>query len=333
MIITLTKANFSLNNIGTLNSFAILTDLSLGLTYSGPALTSRGESVTAAITTLPNYKVNKDSVVITMGGVAVTSGITVTNTSININIANVTGTIVIVATATYSVLNAGLDLILGYANGTDVADGLLQTRVRTAYIFGSYTLTVNPEYRIRMVITDLDNESAVSGTIYSKTSTTLTSIDVKNENKWSIITFAHADANTAISPEDDIVATYVPYKPKNWAEGDTLTTTLAQGYVVSSPIPTSNSDNTTRVKTAVITGPFRIECNDQWVVRGVSTSTAADGYTGGVDVVKNGALESYDCTDDCLGFSVVTFASKANAANPISPEDDIIKRLVAMVEV
>lgn len=332
MIITLTKANFSLNNIGTLNSFAILTDLSLGLSYSGPAYINRGESVTATIVAQPNYKINKNAVVVTMGGAAVTSGVTVTNTSITIDIANVTGTIVIVATATYSVLNAGLSLILGYANGTKIVDGELTTRVRTAHIYGSYTLTVNPEYRIRMVITDLEDENDETGIVYSQTSTTLTSIDVKNENKWSVITFAHADATKTISSEDDIVATFVPYKPKNWVEGDVLTTTLAQGYVVSTPNPTSNSDNRARVKTAVIQGPFRIECNDQWVVRGISTSTSADGYTGGLDIVKNGALESYECTDDCLGFSVVTFASKADAANPISPEDDIIKRLVAIIE-
>lgn len=328
MIITLTKANFSASNIGTLSSLAILTNLDSGLVYSGPLMVNSGESLSATITPKQDYKILTNTVSISMGGVAVSNGISITERGISINIATVTGIILITAKSEFDVLNAGLELILGYANGSKVVDNELQNRVRTKYLYGNYKLTVNPDYRIRMVVSNMD-EGGQAGDIYSTTSTTLTTITVNNPGKYSIITFAHADANKSISPKDDIVATYEPMN-YTWIEGEALTTTLAQGYVVSSPTPTSNSTNTTRVRTAVIQGPFRVTANDGFIIRGVSTSTNPDGYTDGADVLKNMALTSYDCTNDCLGYSVVTFADAADATNNISPSSNIIKSLNKM---
>ena len=331
MIITLAKANFSMKNIGTLNSFPVLTNLGAGVVYDGPSMVDKNGALTATVSTLTNYNIVADAVVITMGGVVITKGVTITSKSITINIPEVTGAIFISIGGEFNVTNAGLELILGYANGSDIADNKLQNRVRTKKIYGNYKLTVNPDYRIRMVVTDLDDsETNGVGTIYSKTSTTLTEITVINPNKYSIITFAHKDDTKSISPTDDIVATYEPYN-WSWVEGDEMTASLAQGYALATGTnPGLNNTNLTRVRTSVIQGPFAIECEDGFVVRGVSTSENPDGYSGGKDILGNAALKSYKCTDGCLGYSIVTFADATNASANISPTSDIIKKLVAM---
>lgn len=329
MIITLAKANFSMKNIGTLNSFPVLTNLGAGIVYDGPSMVDKNGALTATISALQNYQIVAGEVVITMGGAVITEGVTITSKSITINIPKVTGAIFISIGGEFNIANAGLELILGYANGTKVMDNELTTRVRTKYLYGNYKITVHPDYRIRMVVGGLDNESDEDGDIYSNTSTTLTEITVTNPDKYSIITFAHADATKTISPEDNIVATFEQLNYV-WAEGKELTTTLSQGYAVATPTAKLDTTNQTRVKTEVIKGPFRVECTDDFVIRGISTSANSNGYSGGVDLVKNGALSSYDCTNNCLGYSIVTFASKADATNNISPSSDMIKRLVAM---
>lgn len=334
MIITLAKANFSMKNIGTLNSFPVLTNLGAGVVYDGPSMVDKNGALTATVSTLTNYNIVADAVVITMGGVVITEGVTITSKSITINIPEVTGAIFISIGGEFNVTNAGLELILGYANGSKIEDNNLQNRVRTKKIYGNYKLTVNPDYRIRMVVTDLDDsETNGVGTIYSNTSTTLTEITVTNPKKYSIITFAHKDATKNISPTDDIVATYEPYN-WSWVEGDEMTTSLTQGYALATGTnPGLNNTNTTRVRTGVIQGPFAIECEDGFVVRGVSTSTNPDGHSGGSDIVGNAALKSYRCADECLGYSIVTFADETNATANISPTSNIIKRLVALEQI
>lgn len=341
MIITLAKANFSANNIGTLNHFAVLTNLGAGLIYDGPSMIEKNSALVATITAQQGNIIVADEVVITIGGVVITDGITITNSKIEINIPSVTGAILINVGAKQHNINAGLELILGYANGSKIVDNDLQNRVRTKKIYGNYKLTVNPDYRIRMVVTDLDDSATNGvGTIYSQTSTTLTEITVTNPEKYSIITFAHADANKNISPEDDIVATYEPYN-YTWVEGNEITTSLTQGYALatgSNAMGTGanaglNNTNTTRVRTGVIQGPFAIECEDGFVVRGVSTSANPDGYSDGRDIVYNAALPSYQCSDECLGYSIVTFANATNASASISPTSDMIKKLVALEKV
>ena len=291
----------------------------------------KNSALVATITAQQGNIIVADEVIITIGGVVITDGITITNSKVEINIPSVTGAILISVGAEQHNINAGLELILGYANGSKIVDNDLQNRVRTKKIYGNYKLTVNPDYRIRMVVTNLDDsETNGVGTIYSNTSTTLTEITVNNPEKYSIITFAHADASKNISPTDDIVATYEPYN-WTWIEGNEITTSLTQGYALATgSTPGLNNTNTTRVRTGVIQGPFAIECEDGFVVRGVSTSTSPDGYSGGKDIVYNGALKSYNCADECLGYSIVTFANESNPSASISPTSNIIKKLVAL---
>ena len=327
MIITLAKANFSMKNIGTLNSFPVLTNLGAGVVYEGPSMVDKNGALTATVSALKNYKIVAGEVVVTMGGEVITEGVTITSKSITINIPAVTGAVFISIGGEFNIANAGLELILGYANGTIVTDNELKTRVRTPRLYGNYRLTVNPDYRIRMVVTDLSADETVhKGTIYSNTSTTLTSIEVNNPEKYSIITFAHADATKEITPDDAIIATYEPLN-FHYEEGAELTTTLAQGYALDTGL---NSTQANRVRTAVIQGPFKIECNDGFVVRGVTTSTNPDGYTGGKNIVSNAQHKQYECTADCLGYTIVTFAKNPDATVAISPSDNIIKKLTAM---
>ncbi len=96
MIITLVRANFSANNIGTLDSFAVLTNLGSGLIYSGPNSVIKNAALDATITLGDNYTL--DNISILMGGVALSNAHTVNGNTISINIASVTGIVTIVAT-------------------------------------------------------------------------------------------------------------------------------------------------------------------------------------------------------------------------------------------
>lgn len=94
MIITLKGANFSANNIGTLSTWMISRSLGNGATYEGASYVDKDAALNATVTIAEGYELNGD-VVVTMGGVAVTSGVTVEENVITIAIASVTGNVVI----------------------------------------------------------------------------------------------------------------------------------------------------------------------------------------------------------------------------------------------
>lgn len=96
MIITLVKANFSANNIGTLNSFAVLTNLGLGCTYNGPSSVGKNEPLNATITIGNNYEFNNSNIIVTMGSNIISEGIVIEDKLITINIPSVTGVITII---------------------------------------------------------------------------------------------------------------------------------------------------------------------------------------------------------------------------------------------
>lgn len=95
MIITLKGADFSTNNIGTLSTWAISRVLGNGATYSGSSYVEKGVALNATITIANDYEISSAGVTVTMGGAAVTSGITVNGNTITISIASVTGNVVI----------------------------------------------------------------------------------------------------------------------------------------------------------------------------------------------------------------------------------------------
>lgn len=139
MIITLTKANFSSKNIGTLNSFVVLTNLSMGLNYDGPTSVMNGEAFTATITVADFYKLESASLALTMGGEPVADAFIVDGKTITVNIANVTGIITIKAYAK-SLLD-GILVNLDFTKKTIqdyVADGIIYNKDNKAVLDGTY---------------------------------------------------------------------------------------------------------------------------------------------------------------------------------------------------
>lgn len=139
MIITLTKANFSSKNIGTLNSFVVLTNLSMGLNYDGPTSVMNGEAFTATITVADFYKLENASLALTMGGELIADAFIIDGKTITINIANVTGIITIKALAK-SILD-GILVNLDFTKKTIqdyIADGIIYNKDNKAVLDGVY---------------------------------------------------------------------------------------------------------------------------------------------------------------------------------------------------
>lgn len=94
MIITLTKADFSASNIGTLSTWSILKTLGTGATSSNTATSvDRGAAYNTTITIASGYELGAAGVTVTMGGIAITP--TISGNTITISISAVTGNVII----------------------------------------------------------------------------------------------------------------------------------------------------------------------------------------------------------------------------------------------
>lgn len=89
MIITISGANFSLSNIGTLSTWTVSKSIGAGAEHSIPSYVDKNSAFNYTITLKEGYTFGTYSV--TMGGQTITP--TVTETSMTINIASVTGAI------------------------------------------------------------------------------------------------------------------------------------------------------------------------------------------------------------------------------------------------
>lgn len=89
MIITISGANFSASNIGTLSTWTVSKSIGAGAEHSIPSYVDKNSAFNYTITLKDGYTFGTYSV--TMGGQKITP--TVTETSITINIASVTGAI------------------------------------------------------------------------------------------------------------------------------------------------------------------------------------------------------------------------------------------------
>lgn len=94
MIITLVGADFSKNNIGKLSTWLVQTSFGSGVTHTGAGYVDLGAAYSTTITIADGYELN-GSVTVTMGGNAITEGITVDGNTITISIASVTGNVLI----------------------------------------------------------------------------------------------------------------------------------------------------------------------------------------------------------------------------------------------
>ncbi len=130
MIIVLKGADFSESNIGTLSTCIITRSLGSGTTYSGPSYVDKGAAFKATITIAKGYVIGATGVAVTMGGKAVSSGITITGNTVTIDIASVTGNILIkVPTEViYTVTYRYIDL-----NGAIIKDDDTETVVAGTY--------------------------------------------------------------------------------------------------------------------------------------------------------------------------------------------------------
>ena len=107
--------------------------------------------------------------------------------------------------------NIDYTLSQGYAS-----QGTLNTsashRVMTNMIHGSFSVEVNPGYVIRAVYTYPTAEVTSNYTCVLANCTDRTQIDVFNEGRYAVITFAKAsDPNASISPSEDIIKSLTKY--------------------------------------------------------------------------------------------------------------------------
>lgn len=195
MIITLVKANFSANNIGTLNSFVVLTNLSAGLTYDGPSFIENGSNLFATITVGEFFKLNPQSLMLTMGGVVVEDAFTIDNKTITINVENVSGVITIAATA------------------KSLLDGILVNL--------DFTKKTLADYIADGVIYNKDNRSVLDGT-YSENGLSftnkagsvgyaLTSPIAANQDLWMEITYATNPYNSELTAKTEALYPYTMF--------------------------------------------------------------------------------------------------------------------------
>lgn len=127
MIITLVKADFSKNNIGVLNAFSVVTSLGNGCTYLGPRNVANGGPLSASVVISEKYLFK--TVTMTMGGVEI-NDYTVDGNTITINVASVTGRIVITVATELVVGDNMIPVTLTLGN--DYASGFINQANRAS---------------------------------------------------------------------------------------------------------------------------------------------------------------------------------------------------------
>ncbi len=116
MIITLKNANFSLSNIGTLNTWSIIRSLGVGASYSGPTYVNKNATFNATVTLSNEYDIGENGITVIMNGVDLgNSAYSINEKVITITIASVTGNIHIVV--------ATKNIITGEENAGDPTSG------------------------------------------------------------------------------------------------------------------------------------------------------------------------------------------------------------------
>ena len=86
---------FKDSHIGTISTWTISRVLGDGATYNGVTYVDKNAALNATVTINSGYELGSAGVIVTMGGNAVTSGVTVNGNTITIAIASVTGNVVI----------------------------------------------------------------------------------------------------------------------------------------------------------------------------------------------------------------------------------------------
>lgn len=177
------------------------------------------------------------------------------------------------------------------------------------YTFGTYSVTMGSE-----VITPTVVDNVMTITIAEVTGNVRIVVATINEN----------------TGEEDIPVV-PPVEPDEPEQPDgTLNAglTLYQGYVDNKIV---NDELNTRVKTDMLQGPFRIECNDGYLIRAIWRYPSQNITNGGTSVV-NASDNKTSYTFESTAYAYVTFC-KTDATAILSPTEDIVKSFTTDVEV
>lgn len=107
--------------------------------------------------------------------------------------------------------NIDFTLSQGYASEGTLNNNASH-RVKTSFIYGSFSVKVNDGYVIRAVYTYPTNKVSADYTCVLANCTDRTEIDVMNEGRYAIVTFANAsDPKASILPTENIVKSLTRY--------------------------------------------------------------------------------------------------------------------------
>lgn len=339
MIITLKGADFSTSNIGTLSTWNITRVLGDGATYDGVTYVDRDAAFNATVTIAEGYELGAAGVTVTMGGEALDSGITVNENIITIAIDSVTGNVKITV-PTINISTGEEDsgneeggstvtLVQGYVSGATV-DNELQTRVRIdGLVSGAFYVECNDGYVIRAIQECASTTPSASDANIVVAADLKTSYSGGSAGKYYAITFCKTDASASISPTENIVKSFsgtIVAITSDSATDDTVADTdvnytLQQGAWIANG---SLYNSTNRVcTTEKIKGKFTVTVNDGFAIRAVYQydTTSSEGT---MVSETSETLTTYTSTNDSKYYGVTFTYASPNAANNISPTEDII---------
>lgn len=295
MIISIAKANFSSNNIGTLSSFNILYNLGAGASTSGVNRVNKNEKYEAVITITENYVLN-GSVVITMGGKVLDGVVSESGNSIRITISSVTGNVV-VKVPTKSTIQV--------PDEPEVDGTPTQYTITYKYMCGGVSIKADTTEKVNAGIVKSFNKSnapAVTGYIAQSVSPASATV-----NSNIIVTYTYTSADIS---------------------GENTKLSLTQGYATNTEL---NNVLATRVKTDFIEGNFSVEVNDGYVIRAVyeyEKPSIKDG-NGVMVVTSSQNLTKYEKTSTSK-YYIITFC-KTNANSNILPTESIVKNFTGKI--
>ena len=216
MIITLVKADFRANNIGTLSSFSVLTNILGGAVYTGPAAVKRGESLSASITIADGSELLQMNVM--MGG-SIFTDYTIDNNTITLNIPAVTGVVVINVVATGETIDPPVIPPVVDNNDPSLASAILHhgaefpvqntgeykvniTGSTTYYIYEDIPVEPFKRYRLQYgracFFLDENRQSLVSQYVNLTSQYTDWTFDTPKDCKYITVAFKYSEAQ----PED-----------------------------------------------------------------------------------------------------------------------------------
>jgi hypothetical protein len=223
-------------------------------------------------------------------------------------------------------------------------------RVKTYYIKPPYRIEVNEGYVIRAIYGYAsEDENDITGhTVVRNTSTTATVYEVReNLGHLHRITFAKANPNDNISPDEDIIKSLTTVETEIYTAsivGGTVngTTAIATELVNGAATYSTNVDGVikkdilrydgdpNRVRTEFIQAPFHVETYSGYVIRTITAYNNDDYVNGTAKQIQGTSTTrtSYTVTDvdDEYTVYMLTFA-KVDPNEEIRPGEKIVKKL------